>query len=311
MRPQNLLGRRQRARRRGIGPLDSRGVLHRVAELAAPECKDATRAADLVFFRRQRYRRVVLAARHVGEGARIGVERELVALLRVEHRLGALHHVQPEVEGVAAEDVAHVVTAHDHHLESCFLGNALQSRGAHLARGPDGEAIARDHERLAAVHAGAEVRHQVAERSGLPALIQRLEAFGHAIGGRRDLVGVDGIELLARHLRVPEHQRLAAKLARRTRGHFGCLGACERFGRHAGLEPGWLERMHEGGPRVSSFGDVRRVSPTILSARFVGWQLRDDRHHQAHHGAPTYFATAPAISMPLSSVRTWCFMFVS
>ena len=38
-----------------------------------------------------------------------GSKRELVAVARVGHGLGTLHDVQAEVEGVAAEDVAHVV----------------------------------------------------------------------------------------------------------------------------------------------------------------------------------------------------------
>ncbi len=128
--------------------------------------------------------------------ARHGIEGELVAVLRVGHRLGALHDVQAEVERVAAEDVAHVVAADDHHLEAHLLGDRLEARGRHLARAADGEAVAGDDEGLARVHAGAEVGHQVAERPGLPALVQRVEALGHAVGRGRDLVGVDGVELL-------------------------------------------------------------------------------------------------------------------
>ena len=69
---------------------------------------------------------------------------------------------------------------------------------AHLARRADGEAVAGDHERLAAMDARAEVRHQVAERARLPPLVERLEALRHAVGGRRDLIGVDRVELLRR-----------------------------------------------------------------------------------------------------------------
>ena len=60
------------------------------------------------------------------------------------------------------------------------------------------------------VHARAEVGHQIAERSGLPALVQRVEALGHAVGRRRDLIGVDRVELLARRAGIPENQRLPA-----------------------------------------------------------------------------------------------------
>src|SRR5881275_2445472 len=61
--------------------------------------------------------------------------------------------------------------------------------------------IAGDQERLAAVDALAEVGHQVAEGAGLPPLVERLEALGDAVGGRRDLIGIDRVELLllARH----------------------------------------------------------------------------------------------------------------
>src|SRR5205085_917977 len=61
---------------------------------------------------------------------------------------------------------------------------------------------------FATVDALAEVRHQVPERSRLPPLVQRLEAFRHTVRGRRDLVRIDGVELLlsARDLEVPENQ---------------------------------------------------------------------------------------------------------
>ncbi len=100
------------------------------------------------------------------------------------------------------------------HLEPDFLGDALEARRAHLARRSDREAIAGDDERLAAVHARAEVGHQVAERARLPALVERLEALGHAVGRGRDLVGVDGVELAGelrarQALRIPEDERPA------------------------------------------------------------------------------------------------------
>ena len=42
-----------------------------------------------------------------------GIEFELVAVARIGNRLRTLHHLQTEVERVAAEDVAHVVAADD------------------------------------------------------------------------------------------------------------------------------------------------------------------------------------------------------
>ena len=98
-------------------------------------------------------------------------------------------------------------------LAADFLGDALQPRGAHLARRSDRKAIAGDEERLPGVHPRAEVRHQVAERPGLPSLVERLEALGDAVGRRRDLIGVNRVELLRarRRLGIPEHQRAAAR----------------------------------------------------------------------------------------------------
>ena len=100
------------------------------------------------------------------------------------------------------------------HLEAGFFGDPFEARGAHLARRADGEAIAGDDERLAAMDALAEIGHQVAERSGLPPLVERVEALGDAVRGRRDLIGVDRVELAAelraRQFRIPENERSAA-----------------------------------------------------------------------------------------------------
>jgi len=58
----------------------------------------------------------------------------------------------------------------------------------------------------------AEVGHQVAERAGLPALVESVETLGHAVGRRRNLIGVDRVELflLAEDFQIPEDQRPAA-----------------------------------------------------------------------------------------------------
>ena len=155
--------------------------------------------------------------------------------------------MQAEVERVAAEDVAHVVPADDHHLEANFFGDRLQPRRRHFARAADREPIAGDHERLAAMHAGAEVRHQVAERSGLPALVERVEALRDAIGRRRDLIGIDRVELLRRVLRIPDDQRLAANQRRgggADNGEIGITRTGQGLDRNAGLENGRLCDLH-------------------------------------------------------------------
>ena len=125
--------------------------------------------------------------------------------------------MQPEIQRVAAEDVAHVVAADDHHLEPDFLGNRLQASRAHFAGRPDREPIAGDDEGLAAMDPGAKVRHQVAEGASLPPLVERLESFGDAVCGRRDLVGIDSVQLLAvlgpGEGRIPENQGLATDRA--------------------------------------------------------------------------------------------------
>ena len=103
-------------------------------------------------------------------------------------------------------------------LAADFFGDALQPGRTHLARRTDREPIPGDDERLAAVHAAAKVRHQVAERAALPALVEGLETLRDAVGGRRDLIGVDGVELLGagRRLGIPEDQRAAANHRPRT-----------------------------------------------------------------------------------------------
>ena len=149
------------------------------------------------------------------------IERELVAVLRVGHRLRALDDVETEVEGVATEDVAHVGAADDHQLEPDFFGHGLEAGWTHLPRRANGEPVAGDDERLAGVHAAAEIRHEIAERADLPPLVERVEALGHAVGRRRDLVGVDRVELARarRRLRIPENERAAANQRGADRWH--------------------------------------------------------------------------------------------
>ena len=109
-----------------------------------------------------------------------------------------------------------------------FLGDALEPGRAHLARRADREAIAGDDERLAAMHAGAEVGHQVAERSGLPALVERLEALGDAVGRRRDLIGVDRVELLRLSGGLFGSQKISARPRIRRSAPVAAAGAAVR-----------------------------------------------------------------------------------
>ena len=121
-----------------------------------------------------------------------------------------LHDLKAEVEGVPAEDVSHVAAADDDQLEACLLRDGLETCGAHLARGADGEALPCDEERLAGVDPPSELGHQEAEGALLPILVERLEALRHAVPGRRDLVGIDRVELSPGLLRVPEDEGLSA-----------------------------------------------------------------------------------------------------
>jgi hypothetical protein len=153
--------------------------------------------------------------------------------------------VQPEVEGIPAEDVAHVVGADDHHLEAHLLGNGLQPGWRHLARAADGEPVARDDERLPRMHPGAEIGHQMAEGTGLPALVQRLEALGDAVGRGGDLVGVDRVQLLPGRARIPEDERGPADEGLAARGsQIARARGRQRLERHAGLQDRGLGSLH-------------------------------------------------------------------
>src|SRR5207249_4886993 len=168
MRPEDLLRRCEPARSGGVRTFDLRRAQHRISELAAADLDDPAGAADLFLLRREGRRLVRLAAGLVCQLSRFGIERERVAFLRVLDGLAALDHGEPEVESVAAEDVAHRRAADDDHLDSGFIGDALEAGGAHFAGAPDREAVAGDDEGLAAVNAFAEVRHEVAKRARLP-----------------------------------------------------------------------------------------------------------------------------------------------
>jgi hypothetical protein len=257
VRPDDLFGRRHPGGAGLVGPVDHRRRAHRGRELTPADGEDATAATNLLFLRGQWHRRVGPILGLVPQLARVGIERELVTVPRVLDGLRALDDVEPEIEAVATEDVAHVPAADDHQLEPGLLGYTLEARRAHLTRGPDGKAIAGNHERLPGVHARPEVRHEVPERAGLPALVERLEALRHAIARRGDLIGIDRVELLRlrRALRVPENQRPAANQP-------GCSGGlrgsdrCRRqiLNRHARLEADGLNHVHH---------------PSMLTPRFI------------------------------------------
>jgi hypothetical protein len=163
MRPNDLLGRRHDSRLCGVGPFDTRTRLNRRPELAAADREDAAASADIVFLRRERYRIVRPLLRLVGEAARLGIEAEYVSFASVGHRFRALHHVEAEVQSVPPEDVAHVVAADHDQLQADFFRDAFEARRAHLARRSDGETIAGDKERLAAVDTAAEIGDEIAE----------------------------------------------------------------------------------------------------------------------------------------------------
>src|SRR5206468_4491250 len=156
-----------------------------------------------------------LSLGEIPEGARGGIELELVFVPRVLYRFGALDEMETQVERVSTEDVSHAGTADDHHLEPRFLRDPLEPGGGHLARGADREAIARDQERLARFHTRAKLRHEVAEGAGLPALVQCREAFGDAVRRRRDLVGIDRVKLLPGAFGIPEDEGASADGAHR------------------------------------------------------------------------------------------------
>src|SRR5437867_1027326 len=243
VRPKDLFGRGEASRRCGVGPPHGGCATDGFGKLASADLDDPAGAADLLLLRRERRRLVALASSLVRQLPGRRVERERVALLRLLDCLAALDHVEAEVEGVPPEDVAHRGATHDDHLDSGFIGDALEAGGTHLARASDGEPVAGDDERLSAMDPFAEVRHEVTEGPCLPALVQRVEALRNAVAGRRDLVRVDGVELLSGHLGIPEDERLSPDglaLGRSTSslGRRCLVDACARY------ESRPLDRLH-------------------------------------------------------------------
>src|SRR5262249_39090383 len=97
------------------------------------------------------------------------------------------------------------------------------------------------------MNARAEIWHQVAKRSGLPTLVERIVAFGNTIGGRRDLIRIDRVELLllAWDFEIPENQSLAANdhVRASALAHLDSFG--DRIGTHPRLEPGRSDGLHD------------------------------------------------------------------
>src|SRR4029079_17878429 len=101
-----------------------------------------------------------------------------------------------------------------------------------------------------------EIGHQVAEGPRLPPLIERLEAFGDAVGGGGDLIRVDGGQLLflAGDFQIPEDERLAV-----NRG--AGLGGLEASARGSDVLEG-NPRFERGGTnRVRHQSGQRRPGP--------------------------------------------------
>src|SRR5207245_9052158 len=89
------------------------------------------------------------------------VKRQDVAVARILDGLLALHHMEPEVDGVATKDIAQPIAADTHKLQADFLGDRLQPGRAHLPRVPDAAPIPGDDEVLSPMDALPDIRHQV------------------------------------------------------------------------------------------------------------------------------------------------------
>ena len=238
VRPEDLLGHGEAVALLRPGPLDHRLGLDGGEELATARRQDAAGPPEVRFPRGEGLRVVGAPEGIVHQLPRRRIEGEPVPVPGVLGRGGAFEHLEPEVEGVPAEDVADAGPEHEHERRTRVPGDPQQPGRAHFPRGADSEPLAGDHEVLPGLHAGREIRHQVAEGPGLPARVERVETLGNAVGGRGDLVGVDRVALVARTLRVPENERLSSHRSRGTRGP-----VVRRSGRqgNAGLSPSGLD----------------------------------------------------------------------
>src|SRR5437879_2690855 len=103
MRPHDLLRRGHPPRQLGIRPLDAGPRPYRSGKFAPADRKDAARATDLVFLRRQRHRIVGLVQRFVPQSTRRGIETELVVVPSILDGLRTLHNLETKVERVSSE----------------------------------------------------------------------------------------------------------------------------------------------------------------------------------------------------------------
>ena len=200
------------------GPLDERLGLDGSKELATSGRQDSAGSPEFRFPRGEGLRVVGAAEGIVHELPRRRIEGEPVSVPGVLGRGGAFEHLETEVEGVPAEDVANAGSEHEHQRRTRVPGDSKQPGRAHFPRGADSEPLPGDHEVLPGLHAGREIRHQVAECSCLPPRVEGVKALGNAVGGRGDLVGVDGVALPLRTLRIPENERLSGHRSRGTHG---------------------------------------------------------------------------------------------
>ena len=126
-----------------------------------------------------------------------------------------------------------------------FFGDALQSGRAHLARGPNREPVTRNQEGLAAMDP-ARSPASVPERPRFPALIERLQTLGDTIGRRRDLIGVDGVEL-PRVGGAFGSQKINARPRTSARGRSSAVtvvDGCGLIQRDTRLQPGRFNAVH-------------------------------------------------------------------
>src|SRR5207302_1038701 len=210
----------------------------------------------------------MLAARLVCQQAGFRVERQYVALLGIFRCGAALDDMQAQVERVAAEDVTDTVAADDHDLEPGLLRDGLEPGRAHLPRRPDTEALAGDHERLPSMHPLTKIRHQVTKGARFPARVEMVEALRNAVIGRGDLVGVDGVELLPRDLRVPADDRATSHQVTAVRRPVDGLGGRSYRRCGARLTSRGLDRVQEGSdePILSSRSSTASAASVVFRA---------------------------------------------
>src|SRR6202030_336342 len=245
MRPDDLLRAGQVSCGRRVRPLDPRWLRCGFGELPAADFDDAARAANLVFHRRQRHRVVALAAGLVRQPPVGRIKRHDVAFLRILRGGTALDHVEAQVQRVAAKNIASPVAAHDQEIEPDLLGDGLETVRTHFTRGADPEALPGNHEGLAAMHALPKVGHQIAEGAEPPSLVEPVQALRDTVIRRRDLVGIDGVQLLPGNFRIPEDQ---GPPAHELIAAYRCLDRRDgrpRGRRGARLLTRRLDRVHE------------------------------------------------------------------